>query len=538
MVSSDLGARPRQLDGTFERLFRLVPGLAIGGEFMIGLCSPQGHVCRIERGSGFFASLSSAGGPAVIEVGSGPLAKIVTGSEMELIVEGSALAKTDARLSQIGHGQLAVFRIGLAGDLAALLAYWQPAPVGPIAPEKLQAFRAVAELAGQAACAADLELDVQAQQLHLESLRNEIAEVQQFYRQFSDAIRQCFWVIDIDTGRVLVVSDNFKRVWGTHPQVLESGLTGFMTSVLPADRDRALADFHLNLGTEFETEFRVIADDGELRWIWLRGFPSRESLGARRIVLIADDITEKKVQEETLRDREAELVSRARVLAVGDLASGVAHEINNPLTVIVGKASAIKRQIEKGAPDFKSILALAEKIEEVSIRISQIVMSLKSLSRNEKSVTLQQASFARVAHDLRDVCSEKFKLASVRLEIPDFPTDLTAEMNTTMITQMLLNLLNNAFDAVAVERDKWVKVEFTDDKDSVYLFVTDSGPGIPIVHRSRIFDPFFTTKEPGKGTGLGLSLAATIAAHHNGILRLDTLHPFTRFVLQIPKKQK
>ena len=110
-------------------------------------------------------------------------------------------------------------------------------------------------------------------------------------------------------------------------------------------------------------------------------------------------------------------------------------------------------------------------------------------------------------------------------------------MNSTLISQAILNLVNNALDAVSSLSDKWVSVDFVEDDDSVYIGVTDSGPGIPINIRSRIFDPFFTTKSPGKGTGLGLSLSMNIAAHHGGALRLDTLHKNTRFVLQLPKQK-
>jgi C4-dicarboxylate-specific signal transduction histidine kinase len=171
------------------------------------------------------------------------------------------------------------------------------------------------------------------------------------------------------------------------------------------------------------------------------------------------------------------------------------------------------------------------------VRISSIVSSLTFLACPDREAVLHPFSFQKIVQDIRDMCTEKFKANGVRLLIDEFPSSLFVEMNPIMISQMLLNLLNNALAAVETEKEKWVSIEWADDEDSIYLYVTDSGAGIPIKIRSRIFDPFFTTKEPGKGTGLGLSLAASIATHHRGTLRLDNLHTHTRFVIQLLKRQ-
>jgi PAS domain S-box-containing protein len=542
-LNEPLGASDSEPDApseVFERVFQALRALTPDGDLMIALCSPLSHSCKVEWSSGNFSTLQQKS----LDVSHGIFAQVLGQSDPVQFKTNAELSASEIAFTALPEGAAAIFRVDLAGDLLALITYWQAKEHGALSQERVRGLRLVAELAAEAACASDLSLDVQAQQLHLETLRTEIQEVQHFYRQFSDAIKQCFWVLDVDNGQVIVVSDNFERVWGADKNILHEGLTGFMTSVLPADRDRVLAEFHHNLGGEVDTEFRVIDEEGEVRWIWLRVFPTRDHLGnaesagqSRRVVLIADDVSEKKTEEESVRAREAELVTRARALAVGDLASGVAHEINNPLTIVVGKAAEVKRLLNKPEPDIKAALEATEKIQRTSMRISEIVMSLKSLARKDRVTIAQNVPLAKVFVELRDMVSEKFKMENVRLEMLDAPATLFADMNATLISQVLLNLVNNAFDAAQAENDKWVKVEFAEDADSVYVFITDSGAGIPIKNRSRIFDPFFTTKEPGKGTGLGLSLAANIAAHHHGALRLDTLHPYTRFVLQIPRTQ-
>lgn len=400
---------------------------------------------------------------------------------------------------------------------------------------QLSAIASSFELARQAAEILEIKIENRAQSRQIESLRNDLHEAQHFYQRFSTVVHQCFWVLDTERGQVLTVSDNFEKVWGCDSSLLADGLSGFMSSVFPGDRDRVLADFHNGLEKDLSIEFRVIGPRSEIRWIWLRGF----SLSPTQIVLIADDISEKKTEEELTRKRETELVAHARMQAIGDLASGVAHEINNPLTIIVGKAAEIERLLRDADVDRLTIAANADKIKRTSVRISEIVQSLKSLSRPERfnDRKLQRHPFSRIFQELGDFCKERFQAHGVELILAEAPPALCAEMNPTLVTQLLLNLLNNGHDAALSENEKWVRLDWTEDDDSIYLFVTDSGSGIPIKNRSRIFDPFFTTKDPGQGTGLGLSLASSIATHHRGALSLDTLHSHTRFTFQIPKGQ-
>ncbi len=522
------------LGNLFDDLFLALRALVPEGDLFIGHCLPPAQTCQIEFASGSFQHLKNQ----FLDISHALFQNILINSDAETAITHQSLLETDLGFRDLPDGDGVLLQADLGGDRIAIICYFQPKTNGKLAHQRITALRSLVDIAGKAASAEDLALDVQAQQLHLNSMIEENQEIQYFYRHFSEAVRQCFWVLDIDTAKVLVVSDNFETVIGSSRAILNESLGGFADRVLPADRDRVLSEFHTRLDSNLDIETRFIADDSEIRWIWLRSFPikvDRSATPSRRVVLIADDITEKKQCEETARERQAEAVLRARTLAMSDLANGVAHEINNPLTIIVGKAHEIKRAIARPVVDFKNIEVLAEKIQSTSVRISEIVASLKSLSINERDGSRQPWSLSRVVADVTDMCSERFKSGNVHLEMTPVPESLVVEINPTMISQLLLNLLHNAFDAAMTEKDKWVKFEFTEDTDSLYLFVTDSGPGIPIKNRGRIFDPFFTTKEPGKGTGLGLSLAASIAAHHGGMLRLDTMNPHTRFVAQIPK---
>jgi PAS domain S-box-containing protein len=527
-----------------DRAFFALKTIAQGGDYFIAIFYPD-RPPRIEWATGIFSPHLSK----PLSVDMEPLKSLSAKPEPVVYPDSTKIKGGDPFFLTLPAGSLALVPFDLSSDIFAVLGQWLAPHHGRITPDKLTALRCYTEILEHASAAPDLEQDIRTHQAELEMMHEETDEIRQFFRQFSESVSQCFWVIDLDTSQTVLASDNFEVVWGASRKILTNGMTGFMDNVFPEDRDRVLADFHLAMGSPINTELRVIEPDGELRWIWLRSFmatpdPKSDRL-TNRLVMIADDITEKKNQEELLRERETRLISKSNALAIGDLASGVAHEINNPLTVIIGKSMELRRLAERDQLTPEKLTELTDKIENTSIRISEIIQSLKALARQDKTQGVQNLPVSKIFADLADICSEKFKAAGVQLELPlsdssltsPLATPLTIDMNATLIMQMLLNLLNNAFDAVQVEKKKWVKLEVIDNDDDVFFYVTDSGPGIPIKVRGRIFDPFFTTKERTTGTGLGLSLALSIALHHNGTLKLDNLHTHTRFVAQIPKKQ-
>ncbi|MES2965399.1 MAG: ATP-binding protein [Bdellovibrionota bacterium] len=540
LTTATAPARPRgeALDSSNEAIYKLgtsLQGLASGGDVLILSYPPGDGTPSIAFATGVFTPLAKRKVSASL-VSLHRSVGLKSGSV--LLFDTDEANRVDIGLAQDSRGSIAmiVVELGLEGSLSVAL--FQRESEGRFDARRVSAFQATCQLAAGFAVAHDpVPPEKLESQIRIDSLENQVREAKEFYDLLLDSISQCYWMLDLDSRRVLTVSDNFEDVWGASRTILtEGGLTGFMSTVHMEDRDHVLSNFHTRLGHQFDQEFRVISGDGEKRWIWLRVSPVEGEMGeVAKLVFIADDVTDKKNEEDRIRSKEAELISRARALAVVDLATGVAHEINNPLTVIVGKAAELLRLVEKGKVDPVAVASAAERIQVTSVRIAEIVKSLKSMSRHDRTEIAAVVSLAEVAREVRDVVSERFKTAGVDLEIVMPDDALRAEMNETLVAQLILNLVHNSFDAVRAEKEKWVRVEFSEDKDSVYVTVTDSGHGIPIKIRSRIFDPFFTTKSPGQGTGLGLSLATSIAVHHHGCLRLDTFSSRTRFVFQLPK---
>ncbi len=231
------------------------------------------------------------------------------------------------------------------------------------------------------------------------------------------------------------------------------------------------------------------------------------------------------------------LLSQEKFKALGEMAGGIAHEINNPLTIIRGRAELLQNQIDKGTFDPIKATADLAKIEQTVERIAQIVKGLRTFSRDAKADPMERVDLKEIVEETLDICRDRFEQEQIilRTELGD---DVSCECRPTQISQVLLNLLNNAHDAVSKSDLKWVSVELSHaGKDRILLSVTDSGPGIHPNLTDKIMKPFFTTKQVGEGTGLGLSISKSIAEDHSGTLRSDTSSAHTRFVLELPVRQ-
>lgn len=271
-------------------------------------------------------------------------------------------------------------------------------------------------------------------------------------------------------------------------------------------------------------------------WIQLNSIPKfdLESGEVEFVVTTFRDITEAKTQAENI-------VHRARMAAVGEMSAGVAHEINNPLAVITGHCSIIEGQITRDEVDMSDLNDRLEKIKKAAMRAAKIVSGLLSFSRDSRSDIMQPVSLKKLLDDSLLFSNERFKKGDILFEMADVP-DIQVRGNSNELSQILINLINNAHDAVRNEKVKKVNIDFSLQLDpqkagsgTVAIAVTDSGPGVPSEIRSKIMQPFFTTKEIGKGTGLGLSISKGIAERHGGRLYLDpNAVRGARFVLEVP----
>jgi PAS domain S-box-containing protein len=242
------------------------------------------------------------------------------------------------------------------------------------------------------------------------------------------------------------------------------------------------------------------------------------------VIEYVKDITE----EQRLQEQ---LIQSEKLAGIGTLASGVTHEINNPLSGIIGMAEIALEGEDpsKNKEYLKDILNCAQ-------RIGEIVKGLKSYSRAAKKEDLSPV-------DLNDVLEESLKMVRLAIKttsvevIKKFQPIEKIQANVGEVQQVFTNLINNAFQAMDGKGGKLI-LSTRSLKDSVEVKVSDHGMGIPQKYLSQIFDPFFTTKKPGEGTGLGLNIVYRIVTKYEATIDVESKEQVgTTFTIKFPKRR-
>ena len=257
------------------------------------------------------------------------------------------------------------------------------------------------------------------------------------------------------------------------------------------------------------------------------------------ICSVIRDITARKELEAQLEVSRMQVMSSARLSALGTMAGGLAHEINNPLGIIHAYASNLLEMAHDGQISIPVLESSSAHIKETAERIGSIVKSLRHIAREGEGDPILPASLRDLIERVLELSRERFRMHSIQLICAPIDPRLQVPCREVQIAQVVLNLIQNAFDAVAESPgEKWVAVDVNTPDESVVVSVIDSGPGVPLPIRDRIMEPFFTTKPVGKGTGLGLSLSRSIAAGHGGELTLGEQNGHTCFSLTLPLRKE
>jgi C4-dicarboxylate-specific signal transduction histidine kinase len=250
---------------------------------------------------------------------------------------------------------------------------------------------------------------------------------------------------------------------------------------------------------------------------------------------LRDTTEEMQRREQELREKQEQLVQSAKLATLGELTTGVAHELNNPLNNIGLFIGNVSDLIESGSTDKQKMLVDLQKALGQVRKASEIISHLRTFGRMAPS-SREAVSLNDVIRQALSLLHEQLRLREVDVEVTLCSDEPCVFGNAIQLEQVVLNLLTNARDAVGGVSRKAISIRSELQGSMVRLLVQDSGPGIPPGLEGRVFDPFFTTKEVGEGTGLGLSITYGIARDHDGTI---TVHnrpgDGATFIVELPR---
>ncbi|MGC4088092.1 MAG: PAS domain-containing protein [Polyangiaceae bacterium] len=320
--------------------------------------------------------------------------------------------------------------------------------------------------------------------------------------------------------------DALCEIFGVAPEKRPRGRDEYLALVHPEDRGEAAAIIarYVRDGVYEGMAYRIVRPDGAIRHVIAKGVPVFDDAGnleAMRGGVL--DVTERK-------ELEASLEQAQRMQAVGQLTAGIAHNLNNALTVILPNVAEC-RELAGGV-----IAERLADVEHASTRAAEMVRQLMLFARPQATASRRAFDVHALAHRIVEMCRSTFdKKIELRLAPSALPPALG---NAGQIEQVLLNVCLNARDAVldAARAEPRIEVELdAATRGRVRISVSDNGAGMTEAVRARIFEPFFTTKEVGRGTGLGLASAYAIVTDHGGSIRCTSrVGEGTRFEIELP----
>jgi len=225
----------------------------------------------------------------------------------------------------------------------------------------------------------------------------------------------------------------------------------------------------------------------------------------------------------------------ARLATLGQMTAEIMHEINNPICIIQAGLSLMLIQTKRDSLSVDFFKNMLQKLLLSTKRVNQIITGVKNFSRSSEGDPTEIIHVSELVQDSIAFSLERFKSVSVKFSQEPVPSDLKVNCRKIQVSQVLINLVNNAIDAVECTVDPWVKVSVEDRGEMIAIRVEDSGHGIPDQDLNRLFQPFFTTKNGKGGTGLGLSISRNIVESNQGSLEYSLSNSgHTSFVILLP----
>ncbi|MCJ7618455.1 MAG: ATP-binding protein [Desulfobacterales bacterium] len=353
-------------------------------------------------------------------------------------------------------------------------------------------------------------------QWHFRILQNQIADqskeikrCEERYRTLVESAEDFIFTVD-NSGSFRSLNSFTAAFFGGVPsQFIGRPLSNLFSQEVAGEQLKLIKSV-FQFGKSMRDEFMIVRGEYQI-WLSANFMPRKDERGKVISVLcIARDITESKKLEN-------QLINTEKLASMGTLAAGVAHEINNPLGIILGFTDLLLEKCEKNSQGYQDL----KTIERHGLHCKAVVKNLLKFARHGEGI-YEYCDINEPIRNIMDVVKHSLDMNDIELRLslaPDLPE---VKGDLRQMQQVILNLVNNATAAMKNGGILWISSVLDDDNEKVVVIVRDNGHGIQPEYMDKIFDPFFTTKSEGEGTGLGLSVSHGIVTKYEGTISCES----------------
>jgi len=383
---------------------------------------------------------------------------------------------------------------------------------------------------GEVVAAIEMSLDI----THTKFLEKEARASEEKYQTIFNTIPNPVFILEPETLLILDCNESVTSIYGFEKDEIIQ--TSFMDLFDRNERKELRSQI---LSNELMSRIRQIRKNGEVIYVTVR--ISRTIYSGHVVLLVTTSDTTKRMMAEQL------MIQTSKMATLGEMATGIAHELNQPLSVLKTASSFILKKIKKREPIEEDILqALATEIDSHVDRASKIINHMREFGRKSE-VKKGEVDVNLALNKALEIFSQQLKLRQIEV-IMEFDENLPPILaDSNRLEQVFINLLINSRDAIEDKSErgfgspenKKIHLKTSLDRNWVKIEIRDSGTGIPDSIKEKIFEPFFTTKKVGKGTGLGLSISYGIVQDYDGTIRVESREgEGSNFIIQFPLMSK